>query len=119
MIGGAGRRVRAVEVCSPFGDDVMHTFELVESGVATSGIAKRSWLDADGRPPHHLLDPATGQPAYTRVAQVTALAPNGAHADARAEDALLSGPAGAAACLAHGGLLVDHYGRCRLVVRCS
>jgi thiamine biosynthesis lipoprotein len=117
MIGGAGRRVRAVEVRSPFGDDVMHTFELVESGVATSGIAKRSWLDADGRPAHHLLDPATGQPAYTGVAQVTALAPSGAEAEARAKAALLSGPAGAAAWLPHGGLIVDDDGRCRVVER--
>jgi thiamine biosynthesis lipoprotein len=115
MLGGAGRRVRAVEVRSPFGDDVLHTFELVEGGVATSGIAKRSWLDAEGRPAHHLLDPATGRPAYTGIAQVTALAPSGAEAEARAKAALLSGSAAAADWLPHGGLIVDDDGRCRVV----
>jgi FAD:protein FMN transferase len=115
MIGGAGSLVRPVEARSPFGDDVLHTFELVESGVATSGIAKRSWLDAAGRPAHHLLDPASGRPAYTGVAQVTALAPSGAEAEARAKAALLSGPAAAADWLPHGGLIVDDDGRCRVV----
>jgi thiamine biosynthesis lipoprotein len=117
MIGGAGGLVRAVEVRGPFGDEVLHTFELVEGGVATSGIAKRSWVDADGRAAHHLLDPATGRPAYTGVAQVTALAPSGAEAEARAKAALLSGPTGAAAWLPHGGLIVDDDGRCRVVKR--
>jgi thiamine biosynthesis lipoprotein len=117
MIGGAGGLVRAVEVRSPFDDDVLHTFELVESGVATSGIAKRSWLDTDGRPAHHLLDPATGRPAYTGVAQVTALAPSGAEAEARAKAALLSGPGAAAKWLPHGGLIVEDDGSCRVVER--
>jgi thiamine biosynthesis lipoprotein len=114
-IGGAGGLARAVEVRSPFGADVLHTFELVESGVATSGIAKRSWLDADGRPAHHLLDPASGRPAYTGVTQVTALAPSGAEAEARAKAALLSGAAGAAEWLPHGGLIVDDDGRFRVI----
>ena len=30
----------------------------------------------DGRPAHHLLDPATGRPAFTGVVQATALAPD-------------------------------------------
>jgi thiamine biosynthesis lipoprotein len=115
MIGGAGGLVRAVEVRSPFGDDVLHTFELVESGVATSGIAKRSWLGDDGHPAHHLLDPLTGRPAYTGVAQVTALAPSGAEAEALAKAALLAGPDAAAGWLPHGGLIVDDDGRCRVV----
>ena len=35
-------------------------------GVATSGIGRRSWLDAAGRPAHHLLDPATGRAGVHR-----------------------------------------------------
>ena len=42
-------------------------------GVATSGISRRSWLDDRGRAAHHLLDPATGRPAFTGVVQATAL----------------------------------------------
>jgi thiamine biosynthesis lipoprotein len=117
MIGGSGGLPRAVEVRSPFGDEVLHTFELVQSGVATSGIGKRSWLDGDGRPAHHLLDPATGRPAYTGVAQVTALAPSAAEAEARAKAALLSGPDAAARWLPYGGLIVEDDGTCRMVER--
>lgn len=74
--------------------------------MATSGIGRRSWLDAAGRPAHHLLDPATGRPAFTGVVQATALAPTAAEAEARAKAALLSGPEGASAWLPHGGLVV-------------
>ena len=48
---------------SPFGGGPLHTFELADAAVATSGIGRRSWIDGDGRPAHHLLDPATGPPA--------------------------------------------------------
>ena len=116
MIGGAAGLARAVEVRAPFGDRVLHTFEVVNGGVATSGIAKRSWLDGDGRPAHHLLDPATGRPAYTGITQVTALAPSAVEAEARAKAALLSGPRDAADWLVpYGGLVVEDDGRCLLV----
>ncbi len=64
-----------VHVASPFGYEIIHTFELSAGGVATSGIGKRSWLGPDGSPAHHLLDPGTGKPAFTGVVQVTAIAP--------------------------------------------
>jgi thiamine biosynthesis lipoprotein len=53
-----------------------------------------------------VLDPATGQPAYTGVVQVTALAPTALEGEALAKAALLSGPEGAAAWLPHGGVIV-------------
>lgn len=104
--GGAGVRRRPIQVASPFDDAVLHVFERARGAVATSGIGRRSWLDAGGRPAHHLLDPATGRPAFTGVVQVTALADTGVEAEALSKAALLSGAARAASWLAHGGLVV-------------
>ena len=111
-IGGAAGLLRPVNVASPFGDEVLHVFELADAGIATSGIGKRSWLDAHGAPAHHLLDPATGRPAFTGVVQATAIAPTALEAELRAKAAVLSGPDGAAAWLPHGGVVVLDDGSC-------
>ncbi len=105
-LGGRAALQRPVQVASPFADAILHTFSLSGGAVATSGVGKRSWLDHDGRPAHHLLDPASGRPAYTGIVQASAVAPNGVEAEWRAKAALLSGPSGAHAWLAHGGLVV-------------
>jgi thiamine biosynthesis lipoprotein len=102
-VGGVAREVR---VESPFDGSVLHTFELADAAVATSGIGRRSWLDEDGRPAHHLLDPATGLPAYTGVVQATAVAPSAVEAEWRAKAAVLSGPERAIDWIPHGGVLV-------------
>jgi thiamine biosynthesis lipoprotein len=102
-VGGAPR---PVHVTSPFDGELIHTFELAGAGVATSGIGRRSWLDEHGRPAHHLLDPATGAPAFTGVVQATAVAPTALEAEMRAKAAVLAGPEGAEAWLPHGGVLV-------------
>ena len=104
--GGSGSLLRPIRVASPFDESVLHVFALVRGAVATSGIGKRSWLDSDGRPAHHLLDPATGRPAFTGVVQVTALAPTGVQAEALSKAALLSGPDRATGQLNYGGLVV-------------
>jgi FAD:protein FMN transferase len=104
--GGAGLVTRPVRIASPFDESVLHVFDLVSGAVATSGIGKRSWLDADGHPAHHLLDPSTGRPAFTGVVQVTALASSGVEAEWRSKAALLSGAARARGRLPHGGLVV-------------
>jgi FAD:protein FMN transferase len=105
-VGGTSEHRRPIEVESPFEGRVLHTFELSRAGVATSGIGRRSWLDHGGRPAHHLLDPASGRPAFTGVVQVTALAPSALEAEIRAKAAVLSGPRLAAGHLAHGGVIV-------------
>ena len=105
-LGGVAHAARRVEVESPFDGHVLHAFELASGAVATSGIGRRSWLGPDGRPAHHLLDPATARPAYTGLVQVTALAPSALEAEWRSKAALLSGPAGARRRLPHGGVLV-------------
>ncbi len=104
-IGGAAGVARTIQVLAPFDGSVLHEFSVSEGGVATAGITKRSWLDR-GKPAHHLLDPATGRPAYTGVVQVTALAPTALEGEALAKASLLSGPDGAAGWLRHGGVVV-------------
>ena len=105
-LGGRWAPVREVHVASPFDATVLHTFNLRAGGVATSGIGKRSWIDADGHVAHHLLDPGTGRPAFTGVVQVTALAPTATEAEMLSKTALLSGPAHAHEVLVHGGVIV-------------
>jgi thiamine biosynthesis lipoprotein len=104
--GGDARALREVRVASPFDASILHRFDLRDGAAATSGIGKRSWLDADGRPAHHLLDPGTGRPAFTGIVQATALAPGALEAEARAKAALLSGPDQAARWLRTGGVVV-------------
>ncbi len=113
--GGRAGVVRPIEVASPFDESILHVFRLTAGAAATSGIGRRSWLDGDGRPAHHLLDPATGRPAFTGVVQVTALAPTGVRAEALSKVALFSGPERAAAWLVHGGVIVRDDGSCEVV----
>jgi thiamine biosynthesis lipoprotein len=105
-LGGCWAPLRDVHVASPFEDAVLHTFNLRAGAAATSGIGKRSWIDADGRVSHHLLDPGTGRPAFTGLVQVTALAPTATEAEMLSKAALLRGPAHAAELLVHGGVVV-------------
>ena len=110
-LGGTRREPREVGIEDPFQDGVLHAFELASGAVATSSIGRRAWLDPDGEPAHHLLDPATGLPAYTGIVQASALAPTALEAEWRAKAALLAGPDAAPGHLVHGGLLVLDDGR--------
>ena len=114
-LGGSGGRPRAIRVQSPFDGSVLHTFELARTGVATSGIGRRAWLDPAGRPAHHLLDPGSGRPAYTGVVQATALAPSALLAEIHAKAAVLAGPAGGVSWLRWGGVLVLDDGSRRVI----
>jgi thiamine biosynthesis lipoprotein len=114
-IGGTEGRLRQIRVESPFDGSTLHTFESRRTGVATSGVGRRSWLDGDGRPAHHLLDPSTGRPAFTGVVQVTALAASALTAEIRAKAALLSGPIAAARWLPDGGVIVLDDGSHRVL----
>lgn len=86
--------------------EVLHELPVSEGALATSGISKRSWFGPGMRLGHRLLDPATGQPAYTGVVQVTARAPTALEGEALAKAAVLSGPHGATGWLPHGGMIV-------------
>jgi thiamine biosynthesis lipoprotein len=114
-IGGAAGMARRVEVADPFGGKPLHELELTEGAVATSGIGRRAWLRADGAPAHHLLDPSTGEPAYTGVVQATALAPTAVLAETLAKVAVLSGPERATNRLPYGGVIVLEDGSAEVV----
>ena len=105
-VGGRAKLERPIQVGSPFGPGVLHTFHETHGAAATSGIGRRSWIDAHGRPCHHLLDPSTGRPAFTGIVQVTALAPRASVAEVLAKAAILSGPGRARLWLPDGGVIV-------------
>lgn len=48
---------------------------LVRGALATSGVARRSWLQGDARR-HHLVDPTTGESAESDLREVTVAAEN-------------------------------------------
>jgi thiamine biosynthesis lipoprotein len=95
-----------VGVAHPFDHTLHRTIDVGVGAVATSGIDGRIWRHGAGFG-HHLLDPASGRPAWTRIVSATALGPTAVQAETRAKAAVLSGPADAAAVLADGGLFVD------------
>lgn len=89
-----------------------HVFRVGRGGIATSGVAARSWRNSDGSVAHHLLDPSTGEPCRTGLIGATALAPTALEAEVLAKRAVLAGPAEGLALLARdGGLVVHRDGR--------
>lgn len=97
-----------VEVSHPLTGEVVHRLSLADCGVATSGLDVNVWRRPDGSYAHHLLDPATGEPAWTGLVGATALASTALEAETLAKQALLSGPAGARKVLAGGGGVLFH-----------
>jgi thiamine biosynthesis lipoprotein len=94
----------------------VHTLRVGSGGVATSGLHRRLWRTPGGAPAHHLLDPATGRPAWTGLIAVTAVGRSALEAEVLAKTALLRGPAGARATLAaQGGVLVRDDGSSEVV----
>jgi thiamine biosynthesis lipoprotein len=113
-IGGADALVRPYEVFveHPISGERAHVLRLGSGGVATSGLNVRIWRDARGRYAHHLIDPASGEPAWTGLIGATALGDTALEAETLSKAALLSGPAGGRALLTdRGGLLVHDDGR--------
>ena len=82
-----------VAVRSARSEAEVHRLRLRAGGVATSGIAARLWRRPDGSFAHHVLDPATGRPAWTGLVAATAVAGSALEAEVLAKAALLSGPA--------------------------
>ncbi|OJU86189.1 MAG: hypothetical protein BGO11_12875 [Solirubrobacterales bacterium 70-9] len=114
-VGGTAARPRAILVDDPTGGPALYQLRIADGAVATSGITRRSWTGEDGRPAHQILDPATGEPAFTGIVQATAVAPSGLLAETLAKAALLSGPAHAEEHLPFGGVLVTEDGAVLLV----
>ena len=113
-IGGPDALLHPFEVFveHPLTGEHAFVLKLGSGAVATSGLNVRIWRDAGGRYSHHLLDPSTGEPAWTGLIGVTALGDTAVEAETFAKSALLSGPEGAREVLAErGGLLVHDNGR--------
>jgi thiamine biosynthesis lipoprotein len=66
------------------------TLGLTEGGLATSGSDRRRWLFA-GRERHHLIDPATGEPAMSDLRRVTAVGWDAVEAEILAKVLFLGG----------------------------
>jgi thiamine biosynthesis lipoprotein len=90
------------------GQGHVHRLPVDRGGVATSGIHARVWREADGTFSHHVLDPATGRPAWTGLVAVTAVGASAVDAEILAKAALLSGPPGARRLLHVRGGVLQH-----------
>jgi FAD:protein FMN transferase len=109
-----------VEVEHPLTRATASTLHVASGGIATSALTSRIWRGDDGAYAHHLLDPATGSPAWTGVLSATALAPTTVEAELRSKAALLSGPRRARELLrADGGVLVLDDGGVEAVGRAA
>lgn len=110
-LGGLQPGAFEVLVQNPVSGEHDHRLFVEGGAVATSGLDVRIWRSDDGRFAHHLIDPSTGEPAWTGLVGATALAPTGVDAETLSKAALLSGAAGARRVLArHGGLIVYEDG---------
>jgi thiamine biosynthesis lipoprotein len=117
-VGGPDALLQPYEVFveHPLSGERAFVLRLGSGAVATSALNVRIWRRADGRYAHHLLDPATGEPAWSGLIGATALAAAATEAETLAKAALLSGPEGGRAILAErGGLLVHDSGRVETV----
>jgi thiamine biosynthesis lipoprotein len=105
-LGGERPPQRQVRIDHPLVDGFAHEFALDRGSVATSGIKTRLWSTESGFA-HHLIDPSTGEPAWTGVIQATSLGATALEAETLAKMAFLSGPVDARKILAPlGGLIV-------------
>jgi thiamine biosynthesis lipoprotein len=117
-VGGedALRRPYDIDVRHPLSGEIVHRLPLARGGVATSGLDVRLWRRADGSFAHHLLDPSTGEPAWTGLIGATAVGYSALEAETLAKHALLLGPSGAPDVLARlGGVLIHDSGDVQVV----
>jgi thiamine biosynthesis lipoprotein len=114
-IGGMQATPRTVEIAHPQAGGPVRRLTVTAGAVATSGLRTRVWGNEGGFA-HHLIDPASGLPAWTGVIQATALAPTALEAETLAKMALLRGPhAGRVALERYGGVLILDNGKPILV----
>ncbi len=104
-----GGRPWDIGVEDPF-DDSRHleVLRLAAGAVATSARTRRTWRH-NGRPAHHLIDPATGRPAARGVAAVTVVAAEAAWAEVLSKAAFVAGPD-------RGAELIERCGAAGLLV---
>lgn len=73
------------------GAEPLAVLELLDGAVATSSVGVRNWIGPDGRPVHHIVDPATREPARTGLIAVTVAAPDPAWAEVWTKALFLAG----------------------------
>ena len=114
-IGGTAGLPRRIDLGNPLRPRSGMSIEIEDGGIATSGLSNRIWSGPDGYS-HHLIDPATGKPAWTGVVQATALGCNASEAETLAKAALLSGPEEGRSLLEpRGGILILDSGEALVV----
>jgi thiamine biosynthesis lipoprotein len=74
------------------GSDPIAVVALQDGSIATSSVRRRRWV-ADGRVRHHLVDPATGQPADRGLLAVTVAGPDPAWAEVWSKALFIGGRA--------------------------
>jgi len=105
-----------VELEHPLTRECAAKLPVHSGGIATSGLSRRIWQRRDGGFAHHLIDPASGEPAWTGLVSATAVAPTALEAETLAKTAFLSGARGAREVLrARGGAIVHEDGRVELL----
>jgi thiamine biosynthesis lipoprotein len=107
-IGGPHGKPWEIAVAGVDDGSEVHRLWLQAGGVATSGIHNRLWQRPDGSFAHHVLDPATGEPAWTGLVAATAVAQDAVEAEVLAKIALLSGPGPARRLLRPLGGVLQH-----------
>ena len=81
-----------IEVEHPFdADRTLFTSRLADAAIVTSTSRFRRWVHR-GRWQHHLIDPATGEPADRGVAAVVVTDADAWRAEGMAKAALVAGP---------------------------
>jgi len=91
------------------GRDEGWVIPLQSGAMATSGIARRRWLQG-GKPQHHLLDPRTGEPVENELRSVTVVAGRCELAEVAAKVAFVAGEH-------EGAALLERIGLAGLLVR--
>jgi len=121
MLRGAGPDGRGwlVDVEDPADcERVLLTLRVAERAVATSGTNRRRWT-VGGESRHHLVDPRTGRPAESDLAQVTVVTSSAERAEVLAKAVLVAGARDGRALLAARGdvaaVLVGVRGEVELV----
>ncbi len=88
----SGRRPARVGIRDPRGDGVIGIIAATDGeAVVTSGDYER-YFERDGRRFHHIIDPATGEPAAARAVAATVIGYDPVVADALATALVVAGP---------------------------
>ena len=91
-----------VDVDDPLGTGRTGLLSFVEGAIATSTRLRRAWTRG-GEAQHHLIDPATGEPAAAGLASVTIVAGEAWRAEVLAKAAFVAGAADGAELVVRAG----------------